>query len=63
MGHNTVVIKSNRAGMSVYLDPMVPFEQLLEDVAKKFRGKRQILGFRPDDPFPRGPAPFAGTGV
>ena len=37
MGHNTVVIKSNRAGMSVYLDPMVPFEQLLEDVAKKFR--------------------------
>ncbi len=44
MGHNTVVIKGNRAGMSVYLDPMVPFEQLLEDVAKKFRESAKFWG-------------------
>ena len=35
MRHNTVVIKGNRAGMSVYLDRMVPFEKLLEDVSGK----------------------------
>ena len=26
---NTVVIKGNKAGMTVYLDPGVPFEALL----------------------------------
>ena len=36
MRHNTVVIKGNRAGMSVYLDPMVPFEKLLEDGVDTF---------------------------
>lgn len=44
MRHNTVVIKGNRAGMSVYLDPMVPFEQLLEDVALKFRESAKFWG-------------------
>ncbi len=44
MRHNTVVIKGNRAGMSVYLDPMVPFEQLLEDVAVKFRESAKFWG-------------------
>ena len=44
MRHNTVVIKGNKAGMSVYLDPMVPFEQLVEDVAKKFRESAKFWG-------------------
>ena len=44
MRHNTVVIKGNRAGMSVYLDPMVPFEKLLEDVAVKFRESAKFWG-------------------
>ena len=44
MRHNTVVIKGNRAGMSVYLDPMVPFEKLLEDVAVKFRESAEFWG-------------------
>lgn len=41
---NSVVIKGNKAGMSVYLDPMVPFDQLLEDVAKKFRDSARFWG-------------------
>ena len=44
MGHSTVVIKGNKAGMSVYLDPMVPFEQLLTDVAVKFRDSAKFWG-------------------
>ena len=44
MRHNTVVIKGNKAGMSVYLDPMVPFEQLIEDVAVKFRESARFWG-------------------
>lgn len=42
--HSTVVIKSNKAGMSVYLDPEVPFPQLLEDVAKKFGDSTRFWG-------------------
>ena len=34
---STVVIKGNRSGMSVYLDPQAPFEQVLQDVVKTFR--------------------------
>lgn len=33
----TVVIKGNRYGLSVYLDPQESFETLLEEVALKFR--------------------------
>ena len=33
----TVVIKGNRYGLSVYLDPETGFEVLLEEVAQKFR--------------------------
>ena len=32
--HSTVVIKGSQAGMTVILDPDVPFEKLLEDIAK-----------------------------
>lgn len=42
--HNTVVIKGNRSGMSVILDPDVSFEQLLEDVAKKFSESNKFWG-------------------
>lgn len=42
--HNTVVIKSNRAGMTVILDPDVPFEQLLFDVGKKFGDNAKFWG-------------------
>lgn len=42
--HNTVVIKSNRAGMTVILDPEVPFTQLLSDVGKKFGDNAKFWG-------------------
>lgn len=42
--HSTVVIKGNKAGMSVILDPEIPFEQLLEDVARKFRESAKFWG-------------------
>ncbi len=45
--HNTVVIKSNRAGMTVILDPDTPFPQLLSDIGIKF-------GDRTNDPDPGG---------
>ena len=38
--HNTVVIKGNKSGLTVFLDPAPPFEQLLSDVAEKFRESR-----------------------
>lgn len=41
---NTVVIKGNKAGMSVFLDPDVPFEQLLEDIATKFQESAKFWG-------------------
>lgn len=44
MMHNTVVIKSNRAGMTVLLDPDIPFEQLLEDIGKKFGDSARFWG-------------------
>lgn len=42
--HNTVVIKGNKSGMSVYLDPGIPFENLLDDVGKKFRESARFWG-------------------
>lgn len=42
--HNTVVIKSNKAGMTVYLDPEVPFSRILEDVKKKFGDNNRFWG-------------------
>ncbi len=41
---STVVIKSNKSGMSVFLEPNIPFEQLLEDVARKFRESAKFWG-------------------
>jgi septum site-determining protein MinC len=44
MMHNTVVIKSNRAGMTVILDPDIPFPQLLSDIGKKFGDHAKFWG-------------------
>lgn len=41
---NSVVIKSNRSGMTVILDPELPFEQLLADVAAKFGESARFWG-------------------
>lgn len=42
--HNTVVIKGNKAGMTVYLDRESPFEELLENVKEKFRETSRFWG-------------------
>lgn len=39
-----VVIKGNKAGMTVYLDPAVPFTELLEAVEKKFKETAKFWG-------------------
>ena len=44
MMHNGIVIKSSRAGMTVLLDPSLPFEELLEAVAKKFKDSAKFWG-------------------
>ena len=41
---NTVVIKSNKSGMTVILAPEVPFEQLLLDIASKFEDSAKFWG-------------------
>lgn len=41
---NAVVIKGNKAGMTVYLDPALPFEELLEAVKKKFKETARFWG-------------------
>lgn len=41
---HTVVVKGNKAGLSVLLDPHVPFQQLLQDVAAKFRENAKFWG-------------------
>ena len=35
---NAVVIKGNKAGMTVYLSPECSFEELIQAVKKKFKG-------------------------
>ena len=42
--HSTVVIKGNKSGLTVILDPAPPFEKLLEDVAVKFRESARFWG-------------------
>jgi septum site-determining protein MinC len=44
MMHDTVVIKSNKAGMTVILDPDIPFPQLLSDIGKKFGDHAKFWG-------------------
>ncbi len=39
-----VVIKSSKAGMSVFLDPDCTFEELLSDIAVKFRESAKFWG-------------------
>lgn len=41
---NAVVIKGNKAGMSVYLDPEISFEELLQAVEKKFKETARFWG-------------------
>lgn len=41
---STVVIKGNKSGMSVYLDPSVPFQEILADIEKKFRESAKFWG-------------------
>lgn len=41
---STVVIKGNKSGMSIYLDPESPFEQILMDIEKKFRESAKFWG-------------------
>lgn len=42
--HNAVVIKSSKAGMTVILDPELPFGQLLEAIGKKFSESARFWG-------------------
>ena len=42
--HSTVVIKGNKSGLTVILDPAPPYEKLLEDVAVKFRESARFWG-------------------
>lgn len=42
--HNAVVIKGNKAGMTVYLDQDLPFAELLEAVKTKFRETAKFWG-------------------
>lgn len=41
---NAVVIKSSKAGMTVILDPGMPFDELLEAIGKKFRESARFWG-------------------
>ena len=41
---SSVVIKGNRAGMTVILDPEVPYQQLLGDIAAKFEESARFWG-------------------
>lgn len=42
--HNAVVIKSSKAGMTVILDPELPFDSLLEAIGKKFSESARFWG-------------------
>ena len=42
--HNAVVIKSSKAGMTVILDPDLPFGERLEAIGKKFRESARCWG-------------------
>ena len=41
---NAVVIKSSKAGMTVILDPELPFDELLDAIGKKFRESDRCWG-------------------
>ena len=41
---NAVVIKSSKAGMTVILDPELPFDELLDAIGKKFSESARFWG-------------------
>ncbi len=41
---SSVVIKGSKAGMTVILSPELPFEELIEDIGKKFRESARFWG-------------------
>lgn len=41
---STVMIKGNKSGMTIYLDPNAPFAQILADLEKKFRESAKFWG-------------------
>ena len=41
---NSVIIKGNKYGITVILDPEIPFENLKEAVAEKFRESTKFFG-------------------
>ena len=41
---NAVVIKSSKAGMTVILDPELPFGELLDAIGKKFSESARFWG-------------------
>ena len=54
-----IVIKSSKAGMTVILNPDMPFAELLASVAKKVWGQRPFLGQCPDDTYLRRAVSYA----
>lgn len=42
--HNAVVIKSSKAGMTVILDPDMPFDELLKAIGTKFKDSARFWG-------------------
>lgn len=42
--HNSVVIKGSKAGMTVILNPDIPFMELIENVGSKFRESAKFWG-------------------
>lgn len=41
---STVMIKGNKSGMTIYLEPNAPFAQILADLEKKFRESAKFWG-------------------
>lgn len=41
--HQTVIIKGNNYGLSVFLDPDIPMDRLLEDITSKFRDSAKFF--------------------
>lgn len=42
--HSSVVIKGSKAGMTVILSPDLPFDQLIENIGRKFRESARFWG-------------------
>ncbi len=58
-----VVIKGNKAGMTVYLEKDLDFEKVLQAIAKKFKATAKFSGSCPDDADPGGTGPDSGGRV